>query len=532
MEQNKSVVMHDRFDTTVFNETRTQFPTLDEIAASETIPEADMFVEDTFCTFYKPAPVLEDESTLSLTAQIRRRLTEEMMATAEYQRVRASGTMQDQFSSALATAAVSYRIMDRLDNRTKDRMSNLQKFEQEAEKLFNQAQNLQQMAEHAEGQEAEEIEEEAEQLAQQAQTQQDQAQAVYNQLQSDMERIEDQARRAARTALQNAEDQINEANAAINAYGGYSQEQSTPSQRMSTKQKMELAQKLKDSPKLAKIAELAGKMVNTALNKQKTKVIHPPDEIVGITVGDDLPKVLPSELILLDDELTEMLFYQRYTERALMQYDMIGHEPQSKGPIIACVDESGSMDETHINEKRLARKLKDLSEDAQYEARVQANANAYTKEVWSKAVVMALLAVARHQHRDFCVVYFSYRGELKTYTFPKAKASAAELLDMAEFFFGGGTTFDGWMTESLVIAEKGMFENADIIVISDGDVYIGDKKREEYNTRRTAKKVHAYGVLLATTKKEGDNLRSVTDQMITVTDLEADSKALDMMFNI
>lgn len=30
----------------------------------------------------------------------------------------------------------------------------------------------------------------------------------------------------------------------------------------------------------------------------------------------------------------------------------------------------------------------------------------------------------------------------------------------------------------------------------------------------------------------GENLKSVTDQMITVTDLENDGAALDMMFNI
>jgi len=88
------------------------------------------------------------------------------------------------------------------------------------------------------------------------------------------------------------------------------------------------------------------------------------------------------------------------------------------------------------------------------------------------------------------------------------------------------------MVESLRIAEKGPFDQADVIVISDGDVFISDQKRDEYNTRRLAKKMHSYGVLLAETKKEGDNLRSITDQMITITDLDNDAKALDMMFTI
>lgn len=62
---------------------------------------------------------------------------------------------------------------------------------------------------------------------------------------------------------------------------------------------------------------------------------------------------------------------------------------------------------------------------------------------------------------------------------------------MAEFFFGGGTVYDGWMSESLAIAEKSRFENADVIVISDGDVGITQKVREDFNARRNAKKMHS-----------------------------------------
>jgi uncharacterized protein with von Willebrand factor type A (vWA) domain len=528
----QSAVIHDQFDAQAFQQTRAQFPALDEVAASPRLPEAEQFAEDAFCTFYKPAPMLTDEDRLNLSAQVRRRMIDEMMATAEYQQARASGTIQDPYSSGIATAAVSYQIIDRLDSKTKQQMRALQQIEQQAQQLFNQAQALHNLAEQAEGDEQNDLEQEAGAKEQQAQQQQARAQSLFNQLEQGMEKIEDAARRAARAGLQQANQEIEETNNAVNAYSGYSLEQGQPGQRMSVQEKMELAKRLKSNKKLARIAELAGKMVNTALRKQRNKVIHPPDEVVGITTSDDLAHLVPSELVLLEEELTEMLFYQRYTERALLTFDMIGHEPQARGPIICVVDESGSMDAALISQRRLARRVKGMSPEDATTARREAYERAYTKEVWSKAVILALLAVARHQHRDLCVLYFSGPGALMRYDFPKAQASTASLLDMAAFFWDGGTSFDSWMPESLKIAETAMFESADLIVISDGDADISDQIRAEYNERRDAKKMHAYGVLLSERPQDGENLKSVTDAMIHIADLEADGRALDLMFNI
>ena len=532
-ETSQSVVMHDRFDTAAFHETREQFPPLDEIAQSQALPEAGTFTEDLFCSFYKTAPTLAAEDSLTLTARVRRRLVDEVMNTAEYQRVRAMHTEQDQYSSGMATASTAYQVIDKLDRKTKSRMCDLQRVEAAAQQLFQQAEALEEYAEQSDA--AQEVAAEAQDKRTQAEAAQAQAQVTYEQLLSEMEKIEDAARRAARQGLRAAGDEMKEFNDAMEAYGGYSHEQGQREPRMSATQKLELAKKIKGNKKLARIAELAGKMVNTALQKQRNKVIHPPDEIVGVTQGSDLPYVLPHELLLLDDEVTEPLFYQKYVEGELMQFDMIGHEQQAKGAIIGCVDLSGSMDGLLINERRLTRKLKDLPVEQQAEARTKTYTNAYTKEIWSKAVLLALLAIAHHQHRDFCVVCFGSYGEMKVYKFPKAKTTTAELIDLAEFFFGGGTTYDGWMTESLVIAEKGPFENADVIVISDGDVGIADERREEFNTRRSAKKMHCYGVLLENAtraKYTGENMKSVTDHSIALTDLDNDSKVLDMLFNI
>ena len=73
-------------------------------------------------------------------------------------------------------------------------------------------------------------------------------------------------------------------------------------------------------------------------------------------------------------------------------------------------------------------------------------------------------------------------GELKVYKFPKAVTSTPELINVAEFFFGG-ITYNGWMTESLVISEKGPFDNADVIVIVTVTLALLTTS-EVFNTRR------------------------------------------------
>jgi len=507
------VVLYDRFDSQVYGETLEMYPPLQEVVETGAINEAATFVEDAFCSFYKAAPTLLPAEDLTLSAQLRRRMIAEMMSTAEYQQVRAAGTMYDQFSSAIATTAVSYKVMEKLDGKTRKRLNDLQEAEAEAISLFNQAQDLEQFAGQADQADegVQEMYQQAQELRNQAEAERTAAEELYNQIEATAEKLEDAARRAAREGLAQAEVEIDEANNAISAYsgGGYSHEQGVPKRTENAREKLALAKRVMGNKKLARIAELAGRMVNTALHKQRSKVLHPPDEVVGITTGDDFNIMLSVELVKLGDPLLEMLFYQQYLEKSLMQLDLRGHEKQARGPVIACVDTSGSMDEGLSRGK-----------------------SATTKEVWAKAVVLALLAIARKQRRDFAVLFFSSYGEIKVFRFPKAQATSNELIEAAEFSFNGGTVYDDWMRESLAMSEENRFNSADVIVISDGDVGIRDKVRDDYNRRRQAKQMHAYGVLLSRQARHGQNLASVTDAMVTIGDLEQDGAALDMMFNI
>lgn len=87
--------------------------------------------------------------------------------------------------------------------------------------------------------------------------------------------------------------------------------------------------------------------------------INSREEIIGIRLGRDLEHVLPSELALLADHDTSILFDLKYVESSLMCFDMNGiqnihrhveteeerriKEAEKQGPFVICIDTSGSM---------------------------------------------------------------------------------------------------------------------------------------------------------------------------------------------
>jgi uncharacterized protein with von Willebrand factor type A (vWA) domain len=154
-----------------------------------------------------------------------------------------------------------------------------------------------------------------------------------------------------------------------------------------------------------------------------------------------------------------------------------------------------------------------------------------SKDAWAKAVTLALLAVARKQKRDVAVVHFSGTGQVKIHEFARGETSPAQLIAMAEFFYGSGTVYAGWMAEALRLAEGSVFDRADVICVSDAEVAINDRAAANWNTRRRAREMRCYGVLLGD-QTGGDVLGRLCDVVVTVDDLAEDSAALRVMFSV
>ncbi|NJK32448.1 MAG: hypothetical protein HC927_08565 [Deltaproteobacteria bacterium] len=276
-------------------------------------------------------------------------------------------------------------------------MNHLHELESGTAELFARAETLEDLAAQAAGDRATQLFDQAREAREVAQAHLEEATQLRGQLDADAERIEDLTRRMGRTGLAEAEAMIDQTNAAINTFGGgYGPGAGLADNQMTTREKIALAQRVGQSQRLKQIAAVCGRFTRVALNVQYSKVKHPPDEITSITTGRELGRILPSEIALLTDPRLEDLFFLKFAEGRLMQYDLIGNEKQGQGPIIVALDSSGSMSE---------------------------GMGGVSKEVWSKAVMLALLAVARLQQRDFAVIHFSGSGQLSSYHFPQAKAT-------------------------------------------------------------------------------------------------------------
>jgi uncharacterized protein with von Willebrand factor type A (vWA) domain len=188
-----------------------------------------------------------------------------------------------------------------------------------------------------------------------------------------------------------------------------------------------------------------------------------------------------------------------------MQYELLGNEKQGQGPIILAVDTSGSMTEA---------------------------LGGITKDVWAKAVMLALMAIARLQERDMVAFLFSGSVyELTRFDFPKGRAPYQTVITAVETFAGGGTVFEPWMTAALKAVDEARFECADVIAATDGLTSITDAACAEWQRRRVERGMWAYGILLGT--REGMHaLASITDAVLTIDNLQDDMPILQTIFAI
>jgi uncharacterized protein with von Willebrand factor type A (vWA) domain len=502
-------LQHDAYDVQEFDlavETYQRLATAVS-GAGEELRTAPALIRDLFWSFHKRAPRINESVTLKPAFAVNRRILEEIMSAAEWRQLREAGSINDSMISAIATIGACERAIEALDHDSRNRINRLAAANEAAEKLFGQADVLDEIASQAMAQQVEELRKRAEKARADARRKERAAAKLEESLDADDGERDRAIRLAARRGMAEALDEAEAIQNAIAAFGGgYSTSNGgsgTPLE-MTARDKIELAMRVMRSPRLRLIAEMCGRFTRIATSVQKSRVSHPPSEITSITIGNDLARLLPGEAALLGDPDLEDLFYLKFAERRLLQYDLEGREPEGRGPIILALDESGSMSET---------------------------LGGVVKEVWGKSVMLGLLAIARRQKRDLAVIHFSGPDQLRAGVFPKGESDPIGLIDEVEFFFGGGTVFDRWMEEALRLVDQDRFDRADVIVVSDGIAFISKRTEIEWRRRKAERKMRCYGVLIGADRGL-EVLGRISDAVMTLDDLRQDIDVLETIFAI
>lgn len=196
--------------------------------------------------------------------------------------------------------------------------------------------------------------------------------------------------------------------------------------------------RIKDSRRLKRITELAGRLERIAATKARSKVKPGVGEIHGINLGDDLSRLLPSELVLLKNSRFRMAMLSRLLQRRALCYGMKGREPQARGSIVVLLDESSSMRE-------------------------------HDKDIWSKAVTLALLSTATRQKRAWHLIAFN-RVTRREVEVPVGQATAQLIQQALDHRCSGGTDFNKPIMRAIDIIQSSRSMNkADVVIITDGE---------------------------------------------------------------
>ncbi len=201
------------------------------------------------------------------------------------------------------------------------------------------------------------------------------------------------------------------------------------------------------------------------------------EETVGVTIGGDVTHALSCELALLADPDTEDLFYQRLIERRLVSLELDGGGDggrganAKRGPVIACIDTSGSMEGA--------------------------------PELAAKALVLAVCRRVLPRGRTVHLILFGGEGERTEIRLRRGRGKLEALLDFLLGGFRSGTDFDGPLLRALDLLEEDELRRADVLVVTDGMCRASPRVVDRVNAVRQALRVKVWSVVLGKADPRG-----------------------------
>jgi uncharacterized protein with von Willebrand factor type A (vWA) domain len=493
--QDEYTINCDKWDVEDFSDVKSCSSDLLQLEESgkevlETFPE---LMQDVYNDIYKAAPKLREDWEVKKEMLFNRAIMEQVHDHRRIKEIRTISTL-DPMASSVGVHAFSGELMEILEE------------EKEKQKQFE---DLMQAAQ--EYQDALEGDQEGEGAAQGKDGEDEDGEGVPGQspenltLQEAKKRLEDahkDFKNSFKTpefqgklgqALTRIKHQVIETNNMLQTWGLSGDDGFT---KLGHREKMEWMEKLRHSNKLKKIAELAGRMTALAMSQQNQKVKRGSEEVYDVEMGNDLSRILPTELMKLQDLDREIEFLMNYQERRCLQYALKGKEKKARGPIVCCIDESGSM--------------------------------GGDSEIWSKGVALALYHIAARQKRSFFVIHFDHTdnpASLPVHAFPKnAAPNMMNMVEMAEMFMNGGTNFEAPLTRARqCIDDDGEYHKADIVFITDGECAVRDSWLKEFNKWKKEKGISLFSVLIDAGYNSDSSLKEFSSSIFKLSALTGSS---------
>jgi uncharacterized protein with von Willebrand factor type A (vWA) domain len=369
-------------------------------------------------------------------------------------------TRDDATMSALATMAAIGKLKETIGDELAEQAQESQRFEEERQKAQEALGELQGSREQAQTlhEQGKPIPQPLrEQIKQQVQAKQ-QAQEGAAQIASEPTPMSTAAVEAI-TSAASAGQEAAEAAAGIPSFGqGFGAAEPI---YQSPEQALSIAEQWANNPNLRRMAELFGRIDRDMRFQRSKRVVGGQEEIIDVRFGDDLNRIVSSEWALFADPDFEDDFLARFASGELLTYSTVGEEHAGRGPIVFVADSSGSM--------------------------------TGESNIWTRAVAMCLLHIARTEKRDFAFVEFSTTSCHWLFR-AKELLDPEKVVEMCSHFYGGGTLpVLGVQEAAKVMTNAPEFRKADLVMVGDGEASYGPED-ERLRSQLTEMGVRFYGI--------------------------------------
>ena len=266
-------------------------------------------------------------------------------------------------------------------------------------------------------------------------------------------------------------------------------------QRGSAAAQLELGRRLTRNPKLKRLAQLVGRMRESALRLRKRSFERVNEETYAIERGAAIARLLPQELLAIRHPVLRRDFHRRFLEGNLQVYELRGVEEKGRGPMVVCLDGSSSM--------------------------------AGDKELWSKAVALTLLEIARRQRRLFRFLCFSSTDQplwsLDLNPGPRYEIDERKVYDLAEYFPGGGTDFEVPLSAATECLRASRYKRGDIVLITDGECRVSPEWLARFRQDKRQLGFFVFSVLIDVGTSALETVREFSDKITSVGQLTDDA---------
>lgn len=493
--KNSFWILNDAYDRRVWQQLRADASSLRELEekGAALLPHFGSLLQDIFCLLFKYNVSYVEERLVLASALLNEKFLRSIHRGAQYEFLREQ-TLLNEAHAGLSTLILGERLLALIREEkllTRRDMRDLWDIQKQEEIVSQKIEEYENADTIPDDQMSEEGKKALDQAKQRMGGEVQGAEALLRQktqrLKEDLEQIDAQAKNRLQAEAIKVAQELEDATEEAATWG----DTIGTGQRTPPGQKLELGRRLAGNEKLKKLARMVGRMKFNALALRKKVFERSSEELLEVEQGDALHRLLPHELLSLHHPALRKDFYRRFLDQELIQYSLRGIEEKGKGPMIVCLDGSSSM-----------------SGD---------------KEIWSKAVTLTLLEIARKQRRLFRSICFSSADTplqiLDMNARDRYEIETKAVMDLAEYFPGGGTDFQKPLDAALDCLGQSRFKKGDIVFITDGECQVDSEWAENFRAQKDRLGFSLFSILIDTGPASLGTLKEFSDRISTIKQL-------------